>query len=95
VTEQNPPDPAGTAPTRPCEHCGVPFVPTTVRNRFCGPTCRYTARDRARGHLPVNTEMTTICSDCGRPFTYVKFRKPRIRCTPCADALAHRERPEW
>ena len=94
MTEKNPPEPAGTA-TRPCDHCGALYVPTTKTKRFCGPHCRYEHRDRARGHLPLNTEMTTTCSDCGTEFTYVKFRKPRLRCVPCAEAIRTRERPEW
>jgi hypothetical protein len=91
VTEKISPE----RPPMPCGWCGAKFVPKTGANRFCSDRCRYTHRDRARGHIPLKTEMTTTCDMCGLTFTYIKFRKPRKRCVPCAYALAHRERPDF
>jgi hypothetical protein len=78
-----------------CGHCGAAYVPKTAQQRWCSPACRYTARDRARGHLATGSVLTEVCSDCQQEFSYVLHKKHRIRCVPCADELAHREKPEW
>jgi hypothetical protein len=67
-----------------CAYCGAEFVPASTKQRFCGATCRYTARDRGRGHLPLNTPVRAVCVDCCTEFAYVKFRKPRKRCPVCS-----------
>jgi hypothetical protein len=92
MTKEISPNPA---PAASCAFCGAPYAPRSARHAYCCDLCRYTARDRARGHLAAGSNVSAKCSDCAQPFTYVLFKKHRLRCVDCADALAHRERPEW
>jgi hypothetical protein len=80
---------------RPCDHCGAQFVPRSARHRYCSDHCRYVAKDRRGGHVEAGTTMHAVCCDCAQPFRYMLIKKYRKRCVPCAEALAHRERPEW
>jgi hypothetical protein len=80
---------------RLCGFCRAPFEAKSLRQVYCSDGCRYTARDRLRGHLEPGTEMTTECSQCHQPFKWVLHRRHRRWCDACLDAKVHRPRPEW
>jgi hypothetical protein len=65
-----------------CEWCGGSFRAATGKQRFCGSTCRYRARDRGR-HPERGTRMSARCRECGDEFVYVSATRPRVYCLAC------------
>ncbi len=57
------------------------------RKRYCGPKCRYDARDRSR-FVERGTILTAVCIDCGTTFSYPSATKRRRRCDACRPTKA-------
>ena len=67
-----------------CAHCGVPFTPVSVKNRFCSVACRGRARVDARREKrrAALRAITKCCAHgpCSKPFT-PKTRSDQIYCS--------------